>query len=958
MSVPSELWPEVSRLLDAALDLDGADRLQWLTQLQTTQPELALLVRKLLQAHDRPANADPLNGPPADLLVAALSDHAAVHGSLVAGQMIGPYRLISSIGEGGMASVWLAEQTVNVLRRVALKIPHSMLEAPDVTAARFIHERDLLASLEHPHIARLYDANISADQQPYLAIEWIDGVSITQYADTHRLDIAQRVELFQQVLQAVRFAHARLIIHRDLKPSNILVTANGEVKLLDFGIAALLDDTHNNSVSEPNGISTTRALTPDTASPEQLAGEPLGTPTDVYSLGIVLYELLSGRRPYHLLPQDDPVPKALHKALLATSITPLSQAHCDATILTSRDTSIRKLRRALAGDLEAICDKALSKVAAKRYESVEAMSADLTRWRMHMPVDARRGSLSYRANRFISRNRVAVVAGIITTSALCIGLGISLWQAERARQEARLAQSVQSFVSSLFDANDPQQARGHDVSAKELLARGAQRLNTELQDQPRVLARLQHEIGGLYIQLGDNVAARPHLERSLQLYEQIGQNGSEDAIDTRFELMEAFTEEMQFDRARELANQTLAIADQYFGIHNRWRLPIRTQLAWMMIDSRPSAAVALLKQALDDAWHDDPHVTKQLLKSRAILGNAYIELGELELARDLFAHNIHDATLISDYELTDLLVDRYNLARTRFNLHQYSQTNIDLEKLVPDLDQQIGPEHDRTIKARALWAQTLAELGHYQRAIQTQRQNLQYAQSRSSVDEDVISLQKLTLAKLLKVSFQPDEGLPLARDGLSFMDKKYPEPFWTRETARRLLGELLVEDRQIDKAISVFDTALGNASRLDNFDNHTAYADMLQAKAMALHARSRNGDDELGIKLLNQALVIYSNVLGANNPAALRCATHLAWLQALQAPSNPTVRETFERSAMAFAATLPTEHVVNAELLLMRSELSHRANAMTEAHQQLLAGQKEWRATMNNEFKPPFIALH
>ena len=960
MNVPPQLWPEISGLLDESLNLGAAERLEWLARLSASRPELAVQLRRLLQAHDRPSGIDPLNGPPAQLLVAALADHPSAQASrLVAGQMLGPYRLLASIGEGGMASVWLAEQTVNVLRRVALKIPHSLLEEPAATAARFIHERDLLASLEHPHIARLYDANISADQRPYLAIEWIDGIPITRYADEHRLDTAQRVELFQQVLQAVRFAHARLVIHRDLKPSNILVTANGEVKLLDFGIAALLGHTPTDRESQPGSAVVTQALTPETASPEQLAGETLGTPTDVYSLGVVLYELLTGQRPYRLdAPDGDRSATALHDALIAAPVIPLSQAHFDETAATTRGTHVRGLRRALAGDLEAICGKALRKRAAERYESAEAMSTDLARWRMRLPVTARRATFRYRVSRFISRNQVAVIAGSAATLALCAGLGIALWQAERARQEARLAQSVQEFLSSLFDANDPQQAQGRDVTAKELLSRGARRLDTQLQNQPLLLARLQHEVGGLYVQLGDNVAARPHLERSLRLYEQMGQSGSEDAIDASSELGESLEEESQYDAARKIAVHTLDLADRNFGPRNRWRLPLRTRMGWMVMEGHPQAAADQIKQALDEAWQNDPHVKKQTLRSRSALGNAYLHLGQLEHARDVFAQIVSDAPAIADYELTDLLVDRYNLARTRFNLREFAQTNVELTQLVTAMDRQLGTGHDRTIKARGLWAQTLAELGQFHQAVEVGRQNLQYAQSRSSVDDDVVSLQKLTLAKLLKMSYLPRAGLPLAQEGLAFMDAKYPEPFWNREVARRLLGELLLEDGQIEAALGQLNTAAANVTRIDGYAQNAGYADILQVQAMALRLRAGSGDAERSLQLLNQALDIYTNTLGINNPATLRCATHLTWLLALAAANDAGASEQFAKAAAAFAATMPREHVDRAELLLMRSELSQRAGAAADARQQLQSGKEGWRAAMGSEFKPPFIALH
>ena len=296
MLIPPAVWPEVSRLLDEALSFDAAARAEWLDRLRAERPELAPHVERLLAAHGSARADDPLNGPPSELIASALAQAPpTAQPHLVAGRMLGHYRLVSPIGRGGMASVWLAEQTLNVVRRVALKLPSWGLEDPAAMAVRFAHERDFLAGLEHAHIARLYDAGVSEDGQPYLAMEWIDGVPITRYADEHRLGVPQRIGLFLQVLQAVRHAHARLILHRDIKPSNILVTPEGEVKLLDFGIARLLDEGLEGDAAQAPGVAL--ALTPETASPEQLAREPLGTPSDVYSLGVVLYELLTGQPP-------------------------------------------------------------------------------------------------------------------------------------------------------------------------------------------------------------------------------------------------------------------------------------------------------------------------------------------------------------------------------------------------------------------------------------------------------------------------------------------------------------------------------------------------------------------------------------------------------------------------------------------------------------------------------------
>lgn len=502
MSVPADLWPEVSRRLDEALNLEPGQRPNWLERLADDAPDIAPHVRRLLLAHERSAESDPLRGPPSELIASALSAQAPFAAAVLsAGQMLGPYCLLSPIGEGGMASVWLAEQTLNVKRRVALKVPHYGIEDAAAMAARFQHERDLLAGLEHRHIARLYDAGISASGQPYLAMEWIDGLPITQYADEHRLSIARRIALFQQVLQAVQHAHGRLVIHRDLKPSNILVTTDGQVKLLDFGIARLLGDSLGGGGDSAAGL----ALTPETASPEQLAGAVLATPSDVYSLGVVLYELLAGRRPYRLDSKaGERSTPALYDAVMAAEIVPPSETALDPAIASRRSSHVRGLQRALAGDLDAIVGKALMKQAAQRYDGAEGFHADLVRWQEGRPVAARRPTLRYRSARFLARNRTGVLAGSAVVLALCGGLGVATWQATRARQEAQRSQVVKNFLVQIFKASDPRVAsntpRGQ-ATARELLDAGEAHIESDFRAEPALQVELLGVVSSLYAQL-------------------------------------------------------------------------------------------------------------------------------------------------------------------------------------------------------------------------------------------------------------------------------------------------------------------------------------------------------------------------------------------------------------------------------------------------------------------------
>jgi serine/threonine protein kinase len=973
MTVPAALWPEVSRSFDEASVLPRGERAAWLEILQAQRPEVAAHVQRLLEAHDLPVTADPLAAGPGTLLASALTAQLlSSRPVLEAGRMVGPYRLIARLGEGGMASVWLAEQTQSVQRRVALKIPHHGLEDAAAAAARYARERDVLAALEHSHIARLYDAGVSTDGLAYLAMEWIDGVTICRFADDQRLDIGARVALFQQVLKAVRFAHVRLVIHRDIKPSNILVTADGQVKLLDFGIAHLIE-----SAAAPGdgvGVIDGRALTPECASPEQLVGGTLGTASDVYSLGVVLYELLCGQRPYRLA-VDGTDARAWHDALMQARITPPSTTIVDGVAVQARRTTLRALRRRLAGDLDAIVLKALQKDPTDRYESAERFDAELKRWQGGWPVLARRASASYLAGRFLWRHRVPTAAAAAVAIALAVGLGVSasavvslglaaglgvaLWQAQRARQQARASQAVQEFLLSLFTASDPEQARGRDVSARELLDRGARRLDTELHDQPVVLARLHHAIGGIYVQLGSNVSARSHLERALKLFNAQGLDGSEEAIEALFTLTEVFDEEAQHEEIHAAATRCLALAERHFGPHNRWKLPLLKILAWPGSGpDHPRPAVEALEKALVDYDRFDPRPSVAKYKVRSALANVRLNWGQFAAARDEFIDILRDIEGVPGVEVTDRMVDRYNLARTRFNLREFTIAGQELAALVPEMDGHVGPRHDRTIKARGLWAQTLAELGRYEEAIEIQRANLGFAQTREAIDGDVLSLQRLTLAKLYKGAMRPRDGLPLLREGLAFLDAKYAQPMWLAEIARRLLGELLLQDGQVALALETLALAEARTQRIDGHASLTPHADLLQAKAMALHVRMQDDDAARGDAAIAQAQSIYEAALGPDNPAVLRAAVLHHWWKALGAQNATDAISAFDSAVERYAATLPHGHVASAELLLMRADVLRRRGDPAGARALEATGTSAWRDAMGQEFLRPLTTLH
>lgn len=418
-------------LLDEGLSLPETERESWLRSLPRDQQPLVPRLSAML-AHAALETDTFLRRP---LDVSAFAFSAAGARDDQPGDLVGPYRLISQLGAGGMATVWLAERADGVLQRqVALKLPRASWghDLPE----RMAREREILGALEHPHIARLYDAGVTAAGRPWMALECVTGLPIDTYCKKEQLDVRQRLELFLQVTDAVAHAHARLIVHRDLKPNNILVTRDGEVRLLDFGVAKLLED--ESAAAENLTKLTGPAITPAYASPEQVAGQPITVATDVYSLGVVLYELLAGERPYQLVHGSA---AAMEKAIQSADV-PLASTQAAGGL---------KVARQLRGDIDTVLAKALKKDPRDRYTSVESFASDIQRHLAGLPVIARPEARWYRAGKFVRRNLLPLAATGAVIAALMFGLGAATWQAREAERQTVIARAKQAQSQASAD---------------------------------------------------------------------------------------------------------------------------------------------------------------------------------------------------------------------------------------------------------------------------------------------------------------------------------------------------------------------------------------------------------------------------------------------------------------------------------------------------------------------------
>ena len=413
-----------------------------------------------------------------------------------AGAAIGNYRLVREIGTGGMGVVWLAQRSDGQLDRdVALKLPHVHLLAGAVRE-RFARERNILARLNHPRIATLYDAGLAATGRPYLALEYVDGEPITQWCRERRADVEQRLALMLQVMDAVEYAHARLVVHRDLKPSNVLVTAEGDIKLLDFGIAKLL--AADDLPSEGSTLTRMghRMATPGYSAPEQLSGTAVTTRADVYALGVMLYELLCGRRPFADAPGS--AASGAEPPRCSTQVDPEFST-------TVGGSDPPTLRRAIRGDLDAILAKAIDPKPESRYGSVEAFAADLQRHRVHEPIVAQRASRFSLAAKFVRRHRLGTGFAAVLLVAVSIGVALVAWEAKEAAQQARRAEAAKAFLVDIFSASDPRIAsdKPHgEITARELLDLGATRIDREFADDPPTQIELLGTVADIYRELG------------------------------------------------------------------------------------------------------------------------------------------------------------------------------------------------------------------------------------------------------------------------------------------------------------------------------------------------------------------------------------------------------------------------------------------------------------------------
>jgi eukaryotic-like serine/threonine-protein kinase len=710
-----EQWQEISPYLDHALSLSEQERAEWLSDFRAQRSEIAHLVQELLEEHDVLSQQRFLEHSP-----------QRPNDGSSPGETVGAYKLISRIGEGGMGSVWLAERADGRFeRQVAVKFVHFAITSRG-TAERFKREGRILGQLRHPHIAELIDAGLTPNGEPYLVLEYVQGQNIDEYCDKHNLGLEARIKLFLDVLDAVAQAHANLVVHRDIKPPNVLVSSDGNVKLLDFGIAKLLAEDASPATATLLTVDGGSAMTPLFAAPEQLTSAPITTATDVYALGTLLYVLLAGQHPAGPGPHS---PADLIKFITETEPPRLSAALDDEREASARKRGVSpaKLRRSLHGDLDLIVRKALKKNPAERYTSVAAFADDLLRYLRHEPISARPDAVSYRVRKYVRRHRVAVgvAAGLIFLLA-----GFSVIQSialRRITRERDRADRIANFMTGIFKISDPNEHSGQAVTARQVLDKAANDIRGNLSNDPGLRARMLHVMGRAYLNLGLYFRAETLFKEGVQASQSIGEQNSRDTFTMIHDLAWAVLQQGRVAEAESIERKLLEDQRRVLGREHGDTLATEEELAFTVCTE----------------------------------GKGQCAEG-IELTRHVLAQ--HERTLGSDAFYT--LATMNNLAIMLATENRLREA-IDLqqESLQRHL-RRFGPENIGTVNA-------MLELGEFQRdageedEAETTLENLLAIETRAfAPDQGETAQTKYDLASVVLRKGQADRAMTLLREAV------------------------------------------------------------------------------------------------------------------------------------------------------------------------------------------------
>lgn len=885
-------------------ELGEAERARRLAALASQNPKLARFLEDLLAADAGGAVdlTEPLGQRAPELVAEALAEAGAPPEHDRTGERIGNYRLISPLGRGGMAEVWLAERADGEFdSRAALKLVRPDLGSEAIVSA-FLRERRILARLAHPGIARLLDGGRSRAGEPYFVLEHVDGTPITDWCIARGLSLEERLRLMIEVCEAVDHAHRGLVVHRDLKPSNVLVDSSGHPKLLDFGIAKLLAPEPGGAGLVDSGATRVdaRAFTPGYAAPEQIRGEPVTTATDIYALGILLYELLTGERPFPRAGRS--LPSLIDEIAAETFEPPSGRLRRLAGTSPGRRQAARP-----EGDLDAIVAMALAREPERRYAGAAALAADLRRFLDHRPVRAREATLRYRASRFVRRHRLAVAAAVLAVLSLLGGLGVALWQARVARAEAQRSERAFDVLVEMFETLDPERARGKPVTPATLLAAGIRRVDRELADEPAFQAEMLDLLATLHRKIGLLPEGRVLAERSLELRRRLFGESSAEAAQSLVTLGWIRLDQGEAVAARSLLERAVADLERTQGTDSLAAADAREPLLEaLFIGDSAAAALPVAEHRLaayrrhlgEDhektglSWNDRGVLLDTLGRSaeaEADFRRSLAVLGSLPADDPRLAYPLHN--------LGSLLLDRGSTDEAERELRKA----YELRRRV------LGDRHPETAMTLGFLARALSDQLQYKPAEAAARQIIE-----ALADNDLFGAAsaRLFLAQLLFYQERHEQSLAALDQGIAELEPLVGGDHSLILKARGGRAQVLLALGRLEEGMAELQRAIAGLEKLGSIGDD-ARGELLSilgeqrrregrpAEALELHRRTRQiivrnyGEDHYRIPLTDFQIAI--DILA--DPAAGDEATRRARAVALIIKARDHLRRIDPRHA-------------------------------------------------------------
>ncbi len=758
---PPDRWPEVKALFNALADMDDRARCRVLDERCAADPQLRAEVESLLRSHD---SAGDFIDRPAVLSAAAVAP--------LEGRTIGPYRLEREIGRGGMGAVYLAVRADDEFRqRVAVKIIKRGMDTDEIVR-RFRAERQTLANLAHPNIARLLDGGTTDDGLPYVVMEYVDGQPLDDFCRERNLSVNDRLRLFRIVCGAVQFAHRNLVVHRDLKPDNILVTADGTPKLLDFGIAKVLTaDPERGAVVETRAAD--RLMTLDYASPEQLRGEPASTATDVFALGVMLYELLSGAHPFR---------------------TPDRSAQAVETAICEEEPR----RPQIAPDVDAIVMMAIRKEPERRYGSAFELDADIERYLDGRPVAAHGDTLGYVTAKFVRRHAGAVAATLLVSVSLVGGLIATRWQAQvaqaerdRAKTEAAKAERVSAVLQGMLRAADPSVER-RDVTVAEVLDAASQRIAVELKDQPEVRAAVRRAIGNTYYSLGLNDRADRELKDAVAIAQQVHGPSGVETVRARIDLAFVTLERRQVDEAeREFRGALQALQSAGPDADDARALAINA--LGLIEASRGNGADAErhYREALEirRRLFGDSEPVAEIVNNLAVQAQARADLREAER---LYREALRIVLAARGEEYPGTAAAMSNLSGVLHSLGKLDEAQAGYEKTLTLRRKLLGSEHPDVTFTEYNYADLLLARGQLAQAEALAAGILSRRGRSVPPDHPMVAGALQMLGRIRLASGDAPAAERYVREALAMRRKLLPPGHWLIANTESILGECLM----------------------------------------------------------------------------------------------------------------------------------------------------------------------